>query len=937
MRRTETMLLIILVTLLAGCADSGESDDRSVEEAASPTPTRDDDLESTDPVEPELSEPEGDPIDLLFQLDEASTNQDMAFIYRHLVERFRLIDFESFHPGGSVIRLEMAEHFADDTIDHDSFSIEDHESFVVVRYDRLPQFSWVFRAEDGEWRYDPGVDEFVAAFHASLPETQRGDHPWNIQTETLNDFEGSGEIFPLNFQSVRTVAMRDDSVELTVDWSAQPMSISGEPGNRLMDHLRHDVIMPLESIQWHAGEESGPVEVIWTDAMLSDDELRLPGWGDLDLEEAPGGQSDTLPPVSNQATFRLDGVPGGVDEIILQTNDLQMGPFGEDSPVGADEPINIMLETYIPAETSSDILLGEALVEQDDTDVDDAPTPVPQDDVPAGPDLADQLDLLDVEYERESEDLEAIVRFSHEDVRFEPVGPESSASWSDGEESEITFEFADELEIRSERSDVPPDAEIESITLRDVAWQFDDRADGVFHEDRIETKWGGFPIQNIVEESDGSAVVHYLPAGRRYIRTLQIEHEGERIVTGSASNSFDQEFVPGPGTLNTSPEFEGARDDLPLPVTVEIWQAEGETSIDVEHEESAIPESAPTSVPPPTPPDEGEPSPDRSPESSSGESQPSNIHDMTPTFFDVAQGPDGEFYLTYRRSMVMVLSPEGEPVEIWDDELDSPGRLTVDSRGNVTVADCRVRQFNRDGEYMGFLRTGEFLRGELLGAYDLATGPDDSIFMSQNNEPHLTVFQPDGDVRHEIPEARTSEGGQGSIIDFDERGRMSLLALDHERGAFIEVRNDSDEVLHQWELEEYTDQETNETITASMMAVAPDGRVVTLMPLVDEGSVEPRSGVLPKVRDYVVQVYSESGDLEDSWLAIEDTDLEEPLWMPAQFTIDEDGILMLPDGGPNSHRIQRFGLEGEFLGEWGQEIPDWLCESGNASPQIECD
>jgi hypothetical protein len=122
-----------------------------------------------------------------------------------------------------------------------------------------------------------------------------------------------------------------------------------------------------------------------------------------------------------------------------------------------------------------------------------------------------------------------------------------------------------------------------------------------------------------------------------------------------------------------------------------------------------------------------------------------------------------------------------------------------------------------------------------------------------------------------------------------------------------------------------------------MMAVAPDGRLVTLTPLPGENSVEEGSGLPPQVGDYVIHVYSSDGELEDSWKAVEDTDLDGPLWTPARFTIDEDGTLILPDAGPDSHRIQRFTLDGEFLGEWGHDIPEFLCAQDVEFQRIDCD
>jgi hypothetical protein len=135
-----------------------------------------------------------------------------------------------------------------------------------------------------------------------------------------------------------------------------------------------------------------------------------------------------------------------------------------------------------------------------------------------------------------------------------------------------------------------------------------------------------------------------------------------------------------------------------------------------------------------------------SPSPAPGDGEPIDWHESTPTFYHLDQGPDGEFYLIYQRSMVLVLSSEGEPVDLWYERLGSPSAIAVEERGTVSLADRRVHQFDRNGDFLGFLRTEEFLRGELLNPYYLAPGPGDILFISHLNEPQLTVFEPNGEA-----------------------------------------------------------------------------------------------------------------------------------------------------------------------------------------------
>ncbi len=365
----------------------------------------------------------------------------------------------------------------------------------------------------------------------------------------------------------------------------------------------------------------------------------------------------------------------------------------------------------------------------------------------------------------------------------------------------------------------------------------------------------------------------------------------------------------------------GALDETPAPVA------------------TPTPEPTPTIVHPPIATDYDDAVTDDLPSPEDDDPNVIDWHESTPTFADVDQGPDGEYYLIYQRSLLLILTPDGQPVElIHHDELDDALTLTVDSQGIITVAaGPRVHRIDRGGDYLGFLRTDEFLRGEHVRAYNLAAGPDDYVYVSHANEEHLTVFSPDGETFEEIPEARISGGGAGSSIDFDADGRMYLLAADPQHGTFIQVRDRSGETIHEWDLEGYEGADENVVRFSTLMAVAPDGTVATLTPIPDDESVEPGSGLPPGTSDYVVQVYAAHGDLQDTWRAVEDTELDDPLWLPTRFTINADGHLIVPDGGPGSHRIQRFSVDGEFLGEWGGSTPDVLCDSTFEFPELDCE
>jgi hypothetical protein len=88
-----------------------------------------------------------------------------------------------------------------------------------------------------------------------------------------------------------------------------------------------------------------------------------------------------------------------------------------------------------------------------------------------------------------------------------------------------------------------------------------------------DSRWGTFPVLDIVDGYDDRATIYYQAAGRRWINRLEIEHGSESVLAGG-SPDFGEGYELGRSTLSAGPEFWHLLDEFPLPAEVEVWQVE---------------------------------------------------------------------------------------------------------------------------------------------------------------------------------------------------------------------------------------------------------------------------------------------------------------------------------------------------------------------------
>lgn len=236
--------------------------------------------------------------------------------------------------------------------------------------------------------------------------------------------------------------------------------------------------------------------------------------------------------------------------------------------------IDYSYEFTFPAETTAPILVGEP-PEPSGDDTADVPDPPAEQDLPPTPDPAAAMGFLDVEYELEGDSVEAQISLDSGETYFEFPGPVQVA-WNDGVVTDTVPTITDGvIEVTTERSEPPLDAEVTEIRFEQLVHSLGRDEDATFHEDRIETEWGDFPIIDIMDHER----VTYQPAGERWLRGTVIHHGGGRISISSSGVSFDEDFVPSDTHLEFRDDLEPVMDDLPLPVETEVWSAAADISI----------------------------------------------------------------------------------------------------------------------------------------------------------------------------------------------------------------------------------------------------------------------------------------------------------------------------------------------------------------------
>lgn len=298
-----------------------------------------------------------DPRQVLLDLMQDPNAPNLELIYENLPERFHVLEFDE---DWVQLVAPVAEIGVADSIE--SLSIEEYDGYSLVRSVDDWLEKWIFVVEDGEWHLDPGDRSLLMA----SAEIQQGSDsgfsfgmapPQDYQSRSRTDVE-DGSIPPLIRGRLQGVGVRDEGVDISMVWEHE-LGLREVNDDPIDSHLLSDIVVPLESIVWEAGEATGGVDVLWSDAAVTESEIRLPGWPSEELAEESSEGSDTYVMEPYGTTLRLLGVPETAEEIRLTFDQVLVGPFGDDSPVPEGETITYTFEFVFPAETTDPVMVGQ--------------------------------------------------------------------------------------------------------------------------------------------------------------------------------------------------------------------------------------------------------------------------------------------------------------------------------------------------------------------------------------------------------------------------------------------------------------------------------------------------------------------------------------------------------------------------------------------------
>jgi signal peptidase I len=298
-----------------------------------------------------------DPREVLVDLIQEPGRPNLELIYRYLPERFQVLDFDDRWVG-----MLAPVNRAGSPVSVEDFAVEQYEGYVLVRSEHDWRENWVLVIEDDEWRLDPG-DRYLLMASAWI---QQGDnHGFSYGMTIPDDYQARSRsepddqsVVPFIRGRMQGVGVHQDGVDVVIVWEHEYGS-SAQDAEPVDSHLLNDVVIPLEGISWRTEEESGSVEVRWSDAGVANNEIRLLGWPSEEMasEDAAGAEVYELDPYT--VTLRLVGVPEHTTEITLGFGRIDVGPFGNDKPELVGQVISYTWEFVFPRVSTDPVLMGE--------------------------------------------------------------------------------------------------------------------------------------------------------------------------------------------------------------------------------------------------------------------------------------------------------------------------------------------------------------------------------------------------------------------------------------------------------------------------------------------------------------------------------------------------------------------------------------------------
>jgi hypothetical protein len=297
-----------------------------------------------------------DPRDVLADMLESPTGPPPEMVYRYLPERFQLLDFRE--DWLEIVAPPSPTGFMPDP---EAMNVEEYDGYVVVRSVTNWLNRWVFVEEDGEWRFDPG-DRYLLMASAQIQQGFGSQFSYGMML--LEDYTArsrsepdDGTVVPFVRARMEGVGVHAEGIDISLVWEHE--LVRTDDDGMIQSHLLSDVVVPLDQVTWEAGEQSGPVELTWTDGAREENHLRLPGWPSQEMADASASDQGIYAMPRYGSSIRLLGVPEDAEEILLRFNEVIVGPFGPDYPEFEGQTITYTWEFTFPPETTDPVMAGE--------------------------------------------------------------------------------------------------------------------------------------------------------------------------------------------------------------------------------------------------------------------------------------------------------------------------------------------------------------------------------------------------------------------------------------------------------------------------------------------------------------------------------------------------------------------------------------------------
>lgn len=301
--------------------------------------------------------------------------------------------------------------------------------------------------------------------------------------------------------------------------------------------------------------------------------------------------------------------------------------------------------------------------------------------------------------------------------------------------------------------------------------------------------------------------------------------------------------------------------------------------------------------------------------------------ETAPTFQGAAYGPENRVYVGYpRHAAILVLSLDGDLIDAWGEEVRIPNDIAAGAETIYAADMSQINRYDLNGAHLGIVGEFGFEPGQLAEPFGIAQNSDGDLFVTEAPGGALKKFSPEGEFIEEWAEPGEGAVRPGTYLASDSADTLYLFSQADQDPFHVEVRTTDQNDVDEWEVPapELDDEESNRELLPMGIAVGGDD-LIHVATVIVETETESREML---ANDYQVSTFDQQGDLVASWRAVADAGVDEPLARLGGMTATDSGDLILVDSGPDSHRIQRFSADGDFVDEWELDVPAFLCDFG---------